>query len=101
MVPLPAKLDIVPPETVISEAVKVVDASLRVKVIVVVSPAIKLVLLALTEIVGTTVSTAIETKLLASEPSAFKLPAASVKIPLDKLTTPLVALLAVGVNKAV
>ena len=30
--PLPAKLESVPPETVISEAVKVVEASLKVKV---------------------------------------------------------------------
>ena len=99
--PLPAKLDSTPPETVTSATVNVVDASLRVKVIVVVSPAIKLVLFALTERVGAAVSTAIETKLLASDPSVFKLPAASVKIPLGKLTVPLAVLLIVGVNKAV
>ena len=101
MVPLPAKLEIVPPEATTSATVKVVDASLRVNVTVVVSPAIKLLLLALKAIVGKTVSTAIETKLLASDPSVFKLPAASVKIPLDKLTVPLAVLLIVGVNKAV
>ena len=101
MVPLPAKLEIVPPETSTSAAVKVVDASLKVNIKVVVSPAIKLLLLALKAIVGKTVSTANETKLLASDPSAFKLPAASVKIPLGKLTVPLAVLLIVGVNKAV
>lgn len=101
MVPLPAKLDIVPPDTVTSEAVKVVEASLRVNVKVVVSPAIKLLLLALKAIVGTTVSTAIETALFASEPSELELPAISINTPLATLTTPLVALLAVGVNKAV
>ena len=90
-----------PPETVTSEAVKVVDASLRVKVIVVVSPAIKLVLLALTETVGATVSTAIETKLFASEPSALALPATSMNTPLATLTMPLAVLLAVGVKVAV
>ena len=99
--PLPAKLEIVPPATVTSEAVKVVDASLRVNVKVVVSPAIKLVLLPLTEIVGTTVSTAIETELFASEPSALALPAMSTNTPLATLTTPLVVLLAIGVKAAV
>ena len=99
--PLPAKLEIVPPETVTSEAVKVVDASLRVKVIVVVSPTIKLVLLALTETVGATVSTTIESKLFASEPSEFALPAASMNTPLATLTTPLAVLFAVGIKVAV
>ena len=39
MVPRPAKLESVPPVTVISDAVKVVEASLKVNVKVVVSPA--------------------------------------------------------------
>ena len=99
--PLPAKLDSTPPETVTSAAVKVVDASLRVNVTVVVSPAIKLVLLALTEIVGTTVSTAIETELFTSEPSALALPAISINTPLATLKTPLAMLLAVGIKVAV
>ena len=50
MVPLPVKLESVPPETVISEAVKVVEASLSVKVRVEVSPLISEVLLELKEI---------------------------------------------------
>ena len=100
MVPLPAKLEIVPPETVMSRAVKVVEASLSVKVKVAESPDMRLVLLVLKEIVGTTVSTAKMTELLASEPSALAFPMALVKTPVATLTTPLVVLLAVGVNVA-
>ena len=98
MAPLPAKLEIVPPDTVISRAVKVVEASLSVKVKVAESPDMRLVLLVLKEIVGTTVSTAKMTELLASEPSALAFPMALVKTPVATLTTPLVVLLAVGVN---
>lgn len=76
MAPLPAKLEIVPPETVISEAVKVVEASLSVKVKVAESPVMRLVLLVLKAIVGTTVSTEKMTELLASEPSALAFPMA-------------------------
>ena len=99
------KLDSVPPETVTSEATKLVDASLRVKVNVAVLPTAKLVLLLETEMVGgvvsTNVFTAMVTVLLASEPSTLALPAASVNTPLAILTTPLVVLFAVGVNVAV
>ena len=95
------KLESVPPATVTSAAVNVVEASLKVKVRVVVSPAIRLVLLADKAIVGVTVSTAKVMVLLVSEPSALVFPAASVKTPLAMLTVPLVLLLAVGVNKAV
>ena len=100
MVPLPAKLEIVPPETVISSAVKVIEASLSVKAKVAESPEMRLVLLVLKEIVGTTVSTAKMTELLASEPSALAFPMALVKTPVATLTTPLVVLLAAGVNVA-
>ena len=95
------KLDRAPPVTVKSAAVNVVEASLSVKVTVVVSPAIRLVLLALNAIVGTTVSTAKVMVLFVSKPSALTLPAASEKTPFATLITPLVVLLAVGVNKAV
>ena len=101
MVPLPAKFEIVPPVTVKSEAVKVVDASLSVNVKVTASPAFKLVLLALTEIVGTIVSTAIDTKLLASDPSTLAFPATSKNTPLATLTKPLEVLLAIGLKVAV
>ena len=97
---LPLKLERVPPETVISEAVKVVEASLSVKVKVAESPVMRLVLLVLKEIVGTTVSTEKMTELLASEPSALAFPMALVKTPVATLTTPLVVLLAVGVKVA-
>ena len=95
------KLESVPPVTVTSEATKLVEASLRVKVRVVVSPAIRLLLLALKAIVGTTVSTERVMALFASEPSALALPAASVNTPLATLTVPLMVLLAVGVKSAV
>ena len=49
MVPLPVKLESVPPVTEISDAVKVVEASLNVNVRVEVSPLKSLVLLALKE----------------------------------------------------
>ena len=101
MVPLPAKLEIVPPETTTSEAVKVVEGSLRVNVKVAVSPASSLDLLVLKEIVGTTVSIEKVAELLASEPSALAFCAASVKTPLATLTTPLTVLFAVGVKTAV
>ena len=45
--PLPAKLDKVPPTTVMSDATKLVDASLKVKVIVAVCDGPKLELLLL------------------------------------------------------
>ena len=99
--PLPAKLDKVPPEMIISDATKLVDASLKVKVKLAESPPCKLDLLLDTAIVGTTVSTARVILLFASEPSALVFPAASVKTPLATLTKALFVLLGVGVNKAV
>ena len=100
MVPLPAKLEIVPPATVTSEAVKVVETSLSVKVKVAESPEMRLVLLVLKEIVGTIVSTEKMTELLASEPSALAFPIALVKTPVATLTTPFAVLLAAGVKVA-
>ena len=100
MVLLPAKLEIVPPATVTSEAVKVVEASLSVKVKVAESPVIRFVLFALKEIVGTTVSTEKVTELFASEPSALAFPMALVKTPVATLTTPFAVLLAAGVKVA-
>ena len=66
----------------------------------------RLVALDETEMVGAVVSagtvlTVMVTLLLVSEPSALTLPAASEKTPFAILITPLVVLLAVGVNKAV
>jgi hypothetical protein len=60
-VPDPAKLDKVPPTTVIFEEIKAVEAaSLRVKVMVAVSPILKVVLSEVIVIVGATVSTVME-----------------------------------------
>ena len=100
MVPLPEKLETVPPVMVMSEAVKVVEASLKVNVNVAVSPSFKFVLMVLKAMVGTTVSTARASVLLASEPSVLALPAESVKTPLVTLTMPLAVLLAAGVKVA-
>ena len=95
------KLDRAPPVTVMSEAVNVVEASLKVKVKLVVSPAIRLVLLELKAIVGTTVSTSLVMVLFVSEPSALALPTESVNVPLATLIVAMVVLLAVGVKSAV
>ena len=99
--PLPVKLDKVPPATVMSDATKLVEASLSVKVKVAVSPPCRLDLLLETAMVGTRVSTARVMVLFVSEPSALVFPAASVKTPLAMLTVTLMLLFAVGVNKAV
>ena len=106
MVPLPLKLDSVPPETVTSPTTKLEDDSLNMKVMMAVCEAVRLVELEVTAIVGAIVSagtvlTVMVTVLLVSEPSALTLPAASEKTPFAMLITPLVVLLAVGVNKAV
>ena len=63
--PLPEKLDTVPPEIVKSDKAKLVDVSLRVKVNVAVSPTPRLDLLLLTAIVGAVVSAAAEIDLAA------------------------------------
>ncbi len=99
--PLPEKFDSVPPVTVMSLATKSVEASDRVNVIVAVSPASRLVLLLEMAIVGRIVSTVMVTVLLASAPSALKLPAASENLLLSTNTTPFEVELAVGVKVAV
>ena len=104
--PLPLKLDSVPPETVTSPTTKLDDDSLKVNVMLAVCEADRLVALDETAMVGAIVSagtvlTVMVTVLLVSEPSALTLPAASEKTPFAMLITPLVVLLAVGVNKAV
>ena len=83
-----------PPLTATSESVKSVTGSLKVKVMVVLLFEDTLVLPALRATVGGTVSstpgrTAKLTLLLASEPSALRLPAASLKVLLATMTAPL------------
>ena len=95
------KLDKVPPVTVMSDATKLVDASLSVKVKVAVSPPCRLDLLLATAMVGSRVSTVRISKLLASEPSALAFPAASMKASLATLITPLAVLLTDGVKRDV
>ena len=96
-----AKLDNAPPETLISSATKLVDASERVKVTVVVSPAFNDEALDVIAMVGLTVSTLRVKTLLLSDPSAFSLPAESENFDEATLITPSVVLLSVGVNVAV
>ena len=95
---MPAKFEIVPPETVMSANAKSVTDSLIVNVRPAVSPALTLVLSTPNAIVGRTVLTVIVWVLSASAPSTFKLPAASENLLLATLTTPLVVLSAVGVK---
>ena len=59
--PLPEKLDKVPPVAVTSAATKLLDDSVKVNVSVVVSPRARLDLLLLTEIVGGVSSTRLAT----------------------------------------
>ena len=103
--PLPLKLESVPPLAVTSPTAKLLEDSLSVKVMVAVCEADRLVALELTATVGAVVSatvlTVMVTVLFTSEPSAFRLPAASENTLLATRTTPLVVLLAVGVNSAV
>ena len=96
-----AKLDNDPPETLISPATKSVEASERVKVIVVVSPAFNDEAADVIAIVGLTVSTLRVKVLLLSDPSAFSLPAESENFDEATLITPSVVLSDVGVNVAV
>ena len=96
-----AKLDNAPPETLISSATKLVDASERVKVTVVVSPAFNDEALDVIAMVGLTVSTERVKVLSLLDPSAFLLPAESENFDEATLITPSVVLLSVGVNVAV
>ena len=95
---MPAKLEIVPPEEVMSVARKSVTVSLRVKLTTEDSPAFKLLSAAVTAMVGLIVLTLIVLTLSASAPSALIFPAASANLLLATLMTPLVVLSAVGVN---
>ena len=83
----------------ISATVKLLDGSERLKIKVAESPPWRLDLLLATEIVGNCVSIENTSKLFVSKPSALAFPAASEKTPLAMLTTPLLLLLAAGVNK--
>ena len=94
-----------PPETVTSLEVKLDETSLSAKVMVAELPAVSPDALLETAMVGGVVSagtvlTVMVTELFASEPSVFALPAASVNLPLETDTEPLVVLLAVGVKVA-
>ena len=92
-----------PPETETSDSMKSVEASERVKVSVEVSPALKesSASSSVMAIVGLTVSTVKVTELLASEPSALRLPAASENLEEATEINPLVVLSANGVKVAV
>ena len=94
----------VPPETVTSAAVKLLESSLRVKVMRALCPPAMVALSAVTMMVGGVVSMlhwmAIEAMLFSSLPSWLKLPAASVKLSLAMKRAALRAL-ALGVKVAV
>jgi len=87
----------VPPTVVISLAVKLEEASLRVKVMVAVSPILKAVLLEAIVMVGAAASTVMESW----EAAVLLLPALSVKVPAATLKVAVVVLVAVGVKVAV
>ena len=95
------KLESVPPETLMSAAVKVVEASEREKEMVADSPALREGLSLAIAMVGLTVSTVMETELLASLPSALKLPAASENVLLATEMLPAVLVSKSAVNVAV
>ena len=80
-----------------SDDVKSVDASERLKVSEAVSPSLSEEVFDVREMVGLTVSTLKVSELLASEPSWLVLPAESEKTPDATETTASVVLLAVGV----
>ena len=82
---------------VISLAVKLEEASLRVKVMVAVSPILKAVLLEAIVMVGAAASTVMESW----EAAVLLLPALSVKVPAATLKVAVVVLVAVGVKVAV
>ena len=96
--PDPAKLDSAPPNTVILEEIKAVEAaSVRVKVMVAVSPDFKAEVEELIVMVGVTVSMVIESW----EAAMLGLPTASVKVLAKTLMVAVVVLLLVGVKVAV
>ena len=95
--PLPEKLERVPPETVTSARAKFVEASESVNVISAVSLAVRLLSLVVMATVGGRVSTERVSVLL----TVLELLAASVNVLLATEMTPLVVLLGVGVKVAV
>ena len=99
--PEPEKPERDPPETEMSAAVKLVEASESVKVSVAVSPALRDVTSDETATVGLTVSTERVRELLVSEPSWLVLPAASEKASDAMEMTPSLVLSFVGVKVAV
>ena len=100
--PLPEKLERVPPETVTSARAKFVEASESVNVISAVSLAVRLLSLVVMAIVGGVVSTAtVLTERVSVLLTVLELLAASVNVLLATEMTPLVVLLGVGVKVAV
>ena len=95
--PEPAKPESVPPATTTSAAVKLVDVSLSVNVIVAVCPALSDDALDVIAIVGATVSITIGVE---SEPAAFGLPVALVNASAATEIVPGVVDPAVGVKVA-
>ena len=95
--PEPAKPESVPPATAISAAVKLVEDSLSVNVIVAVCPALSDDALDVIAIVGLPVSIAMAGE---SEPATLGLLAASVNAPAATETVPAAVELVVGVNVA-
>ena len=87
-----------PPVTITSAAVKVVDDSLSLKVIVAVVLALSVCRLLVIATVGGFVSMA---SVGESAPARFALPAASVNLPTATVTVPVPTTSAVGVNVAV
>ena len=96
--PEPAKPESVPPAAAISAAVKLVEGSLSVNVMVAVWPARSEDALDAIAIVGATVSIAMAGD---SEPAALGLPAASVNALAATETVPAAVEFATGVNVAV
>ena len=95
--PDPAKLDKVPPATVISDWIKSEVASLSVKVMVAVWPDFKAEAEEVMVIVGAAVSTVMEIVLEA----VLLLPAVSVKVPAATFKVAVAVVFAVGVKVAV
>ena len=100
--PKPEKPDSEPPETVTSELVKFVEASLSVKVMLADWPEVRLDLLLTMLMVGGMVSASTVLTVMDLEALVLLLlPAASLKVPVLTVMTPVVVLLAVGVKVAV
>ena len=98
--PEPEKPERVPPETEMSEAVKLVEALEREKERVAVSPAFKEETSDVMAMVGRMVSTESVSELLLSLPSRLRLPSEFEKVPDSTDMTPSVVLLLSGVKVA-